>query len=210
MKHIKKSSLIALLIMTALSFTNLFGLPIAGMSVLIGVAFFFLDKGKAPLSQSGFDFKGIGKALSDKTMWPWLVSPLVMDLVAVGLAKLVLPEFMEHVLSRAAMLASFDKVALLAVQLVVFAIGEEIAYRAFFQNKAQQILPVPLAILLTSVLFGIGHIVAGNPVVIAYDVFFVMVNGFLYGIIFYKTRNAWVSAIAHFASNLFSMMILLF
>jgi len=30
----------------------------------------------------------------------------------------------------------------------------------------------------------------------------------LYGIIFYKTNNAWVSGLSHFAANLFSILVL--
>lgn len=210
MENIKRLSGVAMLAMAALSFTNLFGLPIAGLTVLIGVACFFIDKGKTPFAQSGFDCKGIGKAFSDKTIWLWMALPLLMDGIAVILSKLVLPEFIAHVASRTAVLVSFDRVALMLIQLIVFAVGEEIAWRAFFQNQAQRMMPAPLAVLVTSVLFGIGHIADGNAVVIVYDVFFVGVNSCLYGIVFYKTKNAWMSAIAHFAANLFSVMILQF
>ncbi len=209
MENIKKLSGVAMLAMAALSFTNLFGLPIAGLTVLIGVAFFFIDKGRMPLSQSGFDLKGIGKAFSDKTIWLWMALPLLMDMIAVILAKLVLPEFVEHVIARTAVLVSFDKVPVMLIQLIVFAVGEEIAWRAFFQNQVQRAIPVAPAIALTSVLFGIGHIADGNAMVILYDVFFVAVNACLYGMIFYKTKNAWMSAIAHFAANLFSVLVLL-
>ena len=210
MGNMKTLSRFAMLAMAALSFTNLFGLPIAGLTVLIGVACFFIDKGKTPFAQSGFDCKGIGKAFSDKTIWLWMASPLLMDGIAVVLAKLVLPEFIAHVVSRTAVLVSFDRVALMLIQLIVFAVGEEIAWRAFFQNQAQRVMSAPLAILVTSVLFGIGHIADGSAVVIVYDVFFVAVNACLYGVIFYKTKNAWMSAIAHFAANLFSVLVLLF
>ncbi len=210
MKDIKKLTLIALAAMAALSLTNLFGLPIAGLTVFIGVLFFFLDKGKTPFAQNGFDIKGVGKAFSNKTIWLWVALPLLMDVVAVGLSKLVLPEFIDHVIARTAGLLSFDKIALLTVQLAVFAVWEEVAWRAFFQNQLQKAIPAPLAVLLSSVLFGLAHVAAGSPAVVIYDVFFVIVNSCLYGIIFYKTRNAWVSAIAHFASNLFGVLILFF
>ncbi len=209
MKDIKKISFIALAAMAAISFFNLFGLPIAGLTVPIGVVFFFLDKGKTPFAQSGLGFKGIGKALSDKRIWFWLASPLLMNIVALGLAKLIMPEFIDHVLARTAGLLSFNKIALLTVQLAVFAVLEEIAWRAFFQDQLHKAIPAPLAVLFSSVLFGLAHVAAGNPAVVIYDVFFVIVNSCLYGVIFHKTNNAWVSAIAHFAANLFSVIVLL-
>ncbi len=210
MKNIKRLNLAALAAMAALSLTNLFGLSISGLTVLIGVLCFFLDKGRTPFARSGFDLKGIGKAFSNKTIWLWAASPLLMDVVAMGLSKLIMPEFIGHVLARTAVLLSFDKIALLTVQLAVFAVLEEIAWRAFFQNQLHKAIPAPLAVLLSSVLFGIAHVAAGSPAVVIYDVFFVIVNSCLYGIVFYKTRNAWVSAIAHFASNLFGVLVLFF
>lgn len=144
MRHIKKSSLIALFIMAALPFSGLVGLPIAGATVLVGVAFFFVDKGRKPFSECGFDISSIGKAFSDKTIWLWMALPLVMDLVSVALAKLVLPDFTDHVLSRVAVMVSFDQAALMLLQLALFAIGEEIAWRAFFQNQMQRAMPVSL------------------------------------------------------------------
>lgn len=41
-------------------------------------------------------------------------------------------------------------------------------------------------------------------------IIFVFVNSILYGIIFYKSNNAWVCAISHFIANLFSIIVLLF
>ncbi|HBC29880.1 MAG TPA: CPBP family intramembrane metalloprotease, partial [Clostridiales bacterium] len=47
-------------------------------------------------------------------------------------------------------------------------------------------------------------------VIVTYDIFFVFINSILYGIIFYKSKNAWISAISHFAANLFSVIVLVF
>lgn len=46
--------------------------------------------------------------------------------------------------------------------------------------------------------------------IVAYDISFVFINSILYGIIFYKTNNAWISAISHFIANLFSVIVLVF
>ena len=55
MKNIKKLSLMALAAMAIFSLTNLFGLSLAGLTVIIGVVFFFLENGKVPAAQTGFD-----------------------------------------------------------------------------------------------------------------------------------------------------------
>ncbi len=211
MKNIKGTHFIVIFIMAVISFSNLFGLKVSGASVVIGVIFFFVNKfyEKQPFQDSGLDMKSIGNDLKDKGIWFWVILPLIMDAVSIIIAKIFLPEYIEHVLARTEIFISFDKVILMVFQLAILALGEEIAWRAFFQkqlNKAFSIIPV---LLISSILFAIGHFSQGNSVIVVYDILFVFINSILYGIIFYKSNNAWVSAISHFIANLFSIIVLL-
>lgn len=212
MDNIKKIPLIAMIIMVILSFANLLGLKIAGMSVIIGVVFFFINNSyeKQSTIDSGLDLSAIGTDLKNRGIWLWILLPLIMDAVSITIAKMFLPEYIEHVLSRTEVFISFDKVLIMLIQLIILALGEEIAWRAFFQkqlNKAFSIVPV---LIFSSLLFAIGHFNQGNAVIVIYDIFFVFVNSILYGIIFYKSKNAWISAISHFVANLFSVIVLVF
>jgi len=114
------------------------------------------------------------------------------------------------VLARTEIFISFDKIVIAILQLAFLALGEEIAWRAFFQKQLNKVLPIIPTLLISSVLFAIGHFNQGDPVIVLYDVFFVFVNSVLYGIIFYKTNNAWISTISHFVANLFSIIVLVF
>lgn len=212
MRNIKRMPFVAMIIMVVISFSNLFGLKIAGISVIIGVIFFFVNKvyEKQTFKDSGLDMKAIGNNFKDKGIWFWFILPLIMDAVSITIAKIFLPEYIEHVLARTEVFLSFDKVILMVFQLAVLALGEEIAWRAFFQkqlNKAFSIIPV---LLISSILFALGHFTQGSGIILVFDVFFVFINSILYGIIFYKSKNAWVSGISHFIANLFSIIILLF
>lgn len=212
MKNIKIIPFIAIIIMGVVSFSNLFGLKIAGTSVIIGAIFFFINKAyeKQPFAGSGLDIKAIGTNLKARGLWLWILLPLIMDAISITIAKLFLPEYIEHVLARTENFVSFDKVVLIVFQLAFLALGEEIAWRAFFQkqlNKAFSITPV---LLITSVLFALGHLTQGNTTIVIYDISFIFINSILYGIIFYKSNNAWVSGISHFIANLFSIIVLLF
>ncbi len=80
----------------------------------------------------------------------------------------------------------------------------------FFQNQLSKALPIIPALLITSALFALGHLAEGNTIIVIYDIFFIFINSILYGIIFHKSNNAWISAIAHFIANVFSIIILLF
>ncbi len=212
MQNIRKVSLIAIILMASLSFSNLLGLKIAGLAVVVGVVFFFVDKvsEKQPFEGGGLDIGAIRKNFKDKSIWFWMALPIIMDAVAIGISKLLLPEYIDHVLARTEAFVSFDKVLILIIQLAFLALGEEIAWRAFFQKQLNKALPIIPTLLISSSLFAIGHFSQGNAVIVLYDVLFVFINSVLYGIIFHKTNNAWMSAISHFAANLFSIIVLVF
>lgn len=215
MEDIKKSSLIAMIVMivmTVISFSNLVGLKIAGLSVIIGVVFFFINNSieKQPSTNSGLDISIIKEDLKDKSIWLWLLLPLIMDAVSITISILFLPKYIAHVIARTEIFVSFDKVLLLLFQLAFLALGEEIAWRAFFQKQLNKAIPFAPTIIISSILFALGHIAEGNSLILIYDIFFVFVNSVLYGIIFYKTNNAWISAISHFIANLFSIIVLVF
>jgi membrane protease YdiL (CAAX protease family) len=212
MQNILRISKIAIVIMALLSFSNLFGLNVAGISVIAGVVFFFINKAleKQPFKNSGLDIKSIGISLKNRNIWIWIALPLIMDAVSITIAKLFLPGFIEHVLARAEIFVSFDKALLLVFQLAFLALGEEIAWRAFFQKQLCKVFPIMPVILFSSVLFALGHLTAGKPIIVIFDIFFVFINSILYGIVFHKSNNAWVSAISHFIANLFSAIVLIF
>ena len=212
MQNIRKVSLIAIILMASLSFSNILGLKIAGLAVVVGVVFFFVDKvsEKQPFEGGGLDIGAIRKNFKDKSIWFWMALPIIMDAVAIGISKLLLPEYIDHVLARTEAFVSFDKVLILIIQLAFLALGEEIAWRAFFQKQLNKALPIIPTLLISSSLFAIGHFSQGNAVIVLYDVLFVFINSVLYGIIFHKTNNAWMSAISHFAANLFSIIVLVF
>jgi len=212
MENIKKVSLIPIFAMAIISFIGVFGINIGGLSVIIGVIFFFINKAseKQTFKDSGFDIEEIRTNLEDKRIWLWIGLPLIVDIAVIIISRLFWPQYIEHVLARTEGFISFDKIILLIFQLAVLAIGEEIAWRAFFQNQLSKALPIIPALLITSALFALGHLAEGNIVIVIYDIFFIFINSILYGIVFYKSNNAWISAIAHFIANVFSIIILLF
>jgi membrane protease YdiL (CAAX protease family) len=212
MKNIKTIPFIAMVTMVIISFSNLFGVKIAGVSVIIGVVFFFINKfyEKQPSAGSGLDIKTIRANFTDRGIWFWIALPLIMDAVSITIGKMFLPEYIKHVLARTEVFISFDEVMLMLFQLAFLALGEEIAWRAFFQKQLNKAFSITHVLLVSSTLFAIGHFTQGDAVIVIYDVFFVFINSILYGIIFYKSNNAWISAISHFAANLFSVIVLVY
>ncbi len=212
MFEIKSICLVAMVVMTIVSFSNFWGFSIAGISVFVGIAFFFINRvlEKSASSDNGLNVKAIGTNLKGKPIWFWIALPLIINAVCFTLATLFLPEFIEHIYNRTEFMVSLDKLLLLVLQLAILALGEEIAWRGFFQKQLSKWLPIIPTLILTSILFSLGHFAVGNIVVVSYDSFFIFINSVVYGVVFYKTNNAWISTISHFIANLFSVIVISF
>jgi len=208
----KNFTLAALLVMAVLSFLPLAGFSLAGTAVALGIIFFFIFKvlEKQAFANSGLDIRAAGASLKNKSTWFWMALPILANTLAFLVGKYLVPEYTAHVFQRSQAFLSYEKLAILVPQLAVLALGEEIAWRAFFQKRIGNLVPFVPALLITSALFAIGHLAEGSLPVVAVDVIFIFINSILYGVIFQKTNNAWVSGLAHFAANLFSVIVLLF
>lgn len=209
MKSIRRVPLFAMILMVALSFTNLFGLNISSACIFLGVAFFFINKvmEKQPMRGSGLDIRAIGTNLRDRKIWFWLILPIITDAVCVSISLQLLPEYITYETARAGSFVPIGLSIASVIQFFIFALGEEIAWRAFFQNQLSKALPIIPVLLISSFLFSLGHFKAGNSIVVIYGLFFTFVNSIFYGIIFHKTKNAWVSTLSHFTANLFEVVL---
>ena len=212
MKKNPRAKVVVLVLMTIVSLTNLFGLSAAGISVIWGIIAYFVFKiaEKQSFQECGSDFKSLGEVIKKPGIWLWIIMPSIMNLLVIVLAKLILPSYVGHIVSRSEIMLSVNNLPVLIIQLLVFAVGEEIAWRAFYQKQISSFLPIIPAILITSAFFSLGHLTSGSLVIVAYDLFFVFVNSLIYGIVFHKTNNVWLSAVSHFTANLFAVIILFF
>ena len=204
----KKVFIAFLCAMFLVSAAGVFGFPYAGLSVFLGIAAFFISKPKGSYEGSGFDLLRVPANLREKGVWLWILLPLALNALSLAVASAVLPSFSAHLLARTAPLLSFERLPMLFLQLVVLALGEELAWRAFFQNQLSKYLPALPAIALASLAFTLGHFSSAPPLLVTYDLFWIAANSCVYGYLFYKTNNAWVSALSHFLANSFAVFLL--
>ena len=196
-------------VMVVLSFAQFFGdihiagFPLSGLAVILGIVFFFADKiiRKIPTEESGFDIRLIGKDFKTKRILYWIILPVILELISLYAQKTFLPGSMEHLMQRVEPFLDFSNLPFVAVNLVILALGEEIAWRAFFQNKLSKVSGAIPAVLIASVLFALGHITAGNVWIVTLDIFTVFIHSIIYGIVFNKTKNAWMSYFSHLIAN---------
>lgn len=88
---------------------------------------------------------------------------------------------------------------LMAVNLLIIApVAEEIALRGIIYTRVEKTTNSIIAIIVSSVLFGVMHFAAGGVVL----VIGAMLMAVVFGYIFYKFDSLWICIIAHAVANL--------
>ena len=215
MKKISKTSIVFLIIMTLLSFTNMLNLEMngevvkpAGLMVIIGVIAFFVTKKSNDSKEEGLDIKSFpGKLKSPKVIILALM-PTIMVFVSIFLEKKFMPEVLQHIKERVGFI---DKAQIVGtvISLVVLALGEEIALRAFFQKQSTKLMGFIPSIIITSILFSLGHFAYDEPLIVVIDLVEIFIDSIFYGLVFKETDNAFCSWLSHFLSNLIAVFLFL-
>ncbi len=203
---LKKQLLLRNVLPVALMAALVFVKP-SGLAVAFAVPYLLIEKlvTKTPFAEIGLNIKGLLKDIQ-KNWWMMLL-PVVSGIAAVASSQFLVPEFFTHVLERTKPILVMDQLAVLIPQLLLLALGEEIAFRAFMQGKLMGCIRPAGAIVITSLLFALAHLSQGAPLVVAYDLLFIFIDSLLYGVLFYKTKNAYVSTLSHFIANLVGILI---
>ncbi len=177
---------------------------IAGYAVFVGIACFFLVEALAKTkgTESGLRFKTVFEDMKRPGVLLWMLLPIASAIATHAGGTLIFgKEFTSHILGRTSSMLSFDKIPLLIGQLIIAALGEEIAFRGFFAGKAMKIFPFWLCAVVSSVTFAAGHIAAGNAGLVFYDVATIFIDSIIYTIVYRKSGNCLVSTVSHIFSN---------
>lgn len=208
MKKLNKSVIVLLIIMTILSFANFLNikvneevLKLAGISVIVGIISYFATRKTNEVITSGLDIKKFCSSFKDVKVILLAITPVLLQILCFITAKRFLPEYIEHVSNRTNFIDSTEIIKTI-LTLAIAALGEEIAWRAFFQKQTTKIIKFIPSLIITSVLFSLGHFNFNNPLIVIYDLIFIFIDSIFYGLVFKKTDNAWCSWISHFIANL--------
>ena len=215
MKKTNKTVIVFLIVMFLLSFTNLLNIKIdgevlklSGISVIVGVVAYFVTRKTNKNKDEGLNIKTIFKDFKDHPKAIiYAILPFVTCILSTVIANKFLPEFNEHVNNRASFAISEDLMKTI-LMIAVLTLGEEIAWRGFFQKQIDKKMHYILSIIITSLLFAIGHYSAGTFAVVAYDLLFVFIDSSKFGLIFKETDNAWCSWIPHFLADILGILLI--
>lgn len=209
----KKSAaitLIGLIVMILLTVTKVEpSSKIAGYSIFVGIAFFFITEGaaKTQSSGSGLRFNTIAVDLKKPGVILWMLLPSVSGIITLVVGNLIFSgEFAVHIMGRTSSILSFDKIALLIGQVIIAAFGEEIAYRGFFFGKSSKLFPIWGCAVVSSAVFAAGHIVPGNIELVAYDIAAVFIDSLIFSVIYHKSGNCVISTFSHILGNAVSLV----
>ena len=209
----KRSAVLTLMgiaVMILLAFTKVVpSSNIAGYSVFVGIAFFFIIEAvaKTPNAESGLRFDTIVEDIKKPGVIVWLLLPSVSGIVTLVVGNLMFSgEFVVHVMGRTSSILSFDKTALLIGQIIIAAFGEEIAYRGFFLGKGMKKYPFWLCAVVSSLAFAAGHIATGDVGIVIYDIANVFIDSLIFSVIYYKSGNCVISTFSHILGNTISLV----
>lgn len=177
---------------------------IAGYAVFVGIAFFFIAEALAKTQgvKSGLRFKTVPADMKKPGVLLWTLLPMASAIATLIVGNLIFSgNFVSHVMGRTSSMLSFDRIPLVIGQVIIAALGEEIAFRGFFVGKGMKLFPFWLCTVVSSVVFAAGHIAAGNVGLVVYDVCTIFIDSILYTIVYRKSGNCLISAISHMLSN---------
>jgi membrane protease YdiL (CAAX protease family) len=182
--------------------------PLKGAFILAPIFYLLVERviRKRTFREIGFNFKNLGNDVKNNWKLILFVS-VVLNILTVLIAKVFLPEYFEHVVSRVTPMLTFNSIAILIVQFLILGLGEEIAFRGFLQGRLSWFIKPAYAIIITSAIFALLHYSSGSALIVSFDLFSVFINSLLYGVIFLKTNNIFASWVAHVLVNLVGIIV---
>lgn len=179
-----------------------------GLYILV-IPYIFIEKAvrKQTFAEIGFRIKGLHQDLIK--YWWLILLPIGTGLASLFLSKLIVPEYFAHVIERTQPMLAFDNLFILIPQLFILALAEEICFRGFFQRKLGICINTIVAIIITSLIFALGHFSMGSPIVVIYDITWIFIDSIIYGILFYKTKNIYICWISHLFANISGVLVLM-
>ena len=182
---------------------------LAGYSVLVGIAFFFIVEAvsKTPGAASGLRFHTIPEDLKKPGVLAWAFVPCLTGLSTLAVGNLLFGgAFVDHLRGRVGAVLSTDQLLLLLLQFGIAAFGEEIALRGFLFGKTARLYPAWICALVSSVVFAAGHIAPGDVGVVCWDISGVFADSLVFTVIYCKSHNCVVSTLSHALANVVSFV----
>jgi uncharacterized protein len=160
-------------------------------------------------ADNGFGLRNIFSGLLKTWGWALLVAFGMQALVILA-EHFLLPDVYAHIIARTS--KTVDLTVLKPSLFIILAIGtfeEEFLYRAVFQNRLSAFTSSAVAIVGVSLLFALAHFHSSPALVVVVDLFSIFVDSLIYGLIFRRSRNIFVSWLPHYVADLFAVILMM-
>jgi membrane protease YdiL (CAAX protease family) len=155
----------------------------------------------------GINYRGIPSGVRNNLGWILLVTFGTQMLFIFG-EKFFLPEAFVHLIARVPL--DISKLSMgLIVSIALATFLEEVLFRAFFQTRIRGFVKPAVAIGLTSLIFALAHFSPGPALIVFVDLLSVFVDSVIFGIVFERSKNVFVSWIPHFLADIFAILLLI-
>lgn len=211
-EKVSSKELVVVIIICLLAVSSIvslvFSIPsISGLGIIVGLVYFFRNKKTRKLNQTEVGLNRFGLWDHIRGNWLLMLVPSLLNVVAIMLSMLILPDYLVHVIDRVEGVLTLDKMPILVIQFIIFAFLEELVWRGVVQKNISKYFKPVNAVIVSSIFFAIAHAAEGPINIITYDLFFILLNSIVYGFIFSKTKNIYISTLSHFIANLSGMLI---
>jgi membrane protease YdiL (CAAX protease family) len=198
-------SIIGLIIILSFVFKQ-----IAGLFNIIAIVYLFIERRKRGRTWEDIGFKSKSIMTDIKNNWHWIITVgVIIQFSVITIAKYFIPGYFEHVQARIPLMNLSQMVPLLTM-IFIGTFAEEIVYRGFFQERISWFIKPAYAIVFVSIVFGIVHYSSDTIPIVVYDIGTIFIDSIIYGIIYNRTKNIYVSWIAHLLADLVGIVLLLF
>lgn len=184
-------------------------LQLKGIITLLPAIYFFIERRKRGRTWSDIGFK-LKNTLTDlKNNWYLVILvAVVTQVLTLIIGKYFLTGFIQHVQSRIPLVDPSHLVPLF-LMVMVATFGEELIFRAFFQERLSWYISAPLAILISTIVFALMHYAEGPVSIVAYDIVTISIDSVIYGIVYHRTKNIFASWISHCLADIFGFTLML-
>jgi membrane protease YdiL (CAAX protease family) len=185
---------------------------IKGFMMFLPLAYLLIEKRRtaSPWSEFGVRREGYLNAL--KNNWHLIVLDvfLIQSIVIVGASQYI-PSFMAHIYSRTPWTPDAGISVLIGfLGMIVFVtFVEELVDRGLIQGRFTARFGPLIGIAVGSLFMTLMHWAPGDPFIVFLDLLAVFIDSAIFGIIYWRSRNIFVSWTAHLGVDIFDIVLML-
>lgn len=211
--QVKSNKQILIETMILMTITLLFSFTtgvLKGLAQIAPIVYFLVERRKRNRTWSEVGFKFRNTLIDIKNNWYWIAIVVIgFQLLSIFVGKFLLPDYVSYVKERVPMIISTSTIVSMIITIIIGAFLEEVAFRSLFQERLSWFIKPTFAILITSITFGFMHFSKGLPLIVSFDIFGIIIDSIVYGIIYNKTKNMFASWFTHCLADIMAVILIL-